>query len=374
MLHAETYFGLSHQKRIEYVFANIPALGKDFDPDSVLEELARELRGDPELTAEPVEAFITTLSAAKAAAEQSDEFFGWTPQAVIDFALGFAADTAKATKTKAVILEKTAQGLAYLRTQEEGQTDLVALEAELDASRKALETLRTTKATALAAFEQARAHNRRRDALSAEIALSASAVAQRKAAVIRVDTLKAAFDKMPIVAQAELDALRLEEREAGTAITRTRGELDQVLAAIRTNEQEQRDLGAKTKCAYCGATGDGWKVLKAAEIDSALAGLRTKEAQLREHLGKLVPHGQKLLARLKKASDDAGLRLGKERDLRSEQATVPRNDLAVLIQQRRDGEADIEDLAALDLALRFQRRDFLAVFQPLDQCVHFRPL
>lgn len=343
MLDADTYFGLSDRERVNYVFANIPGLGRDFDPESVLENLARELGGTEGLDQDRAADFVARLEGERRDHERrGDGFNGWTPQVLIDFALEFAKLEATGTKTTAATMEQTARGLAYLRTLEVVEVDFAALEASMNSIGKELEGLRNEKARALAAFEQARAHKRRRDSLASELVGSASLVAQRKTVADRVAALQAAFEKIPAVATSAIEALRLEEREAALAVSRHRVDLDQINAALERNAKDLAELGAKTKCPYCGATGDAWKVIKAAEIESAIAGLRTKRAQVEEQIAKVAEHGKALLARLRKANDDSGLKLGKERDLRSEQAT-----LAALEKKLAAVDAKTAELAAV---------------------------
>lgn len=337
MLNAETYFGLSDRDRVAYVFANIPGLGTDFNSETVVESLHRDLVGVEGLDGKLVDEFVSRIGTP-----HPEDGSAWTPQTFIEFLLEFARSETSATKSKAVVMEKTAQGLAFLRTQEVVEVDVSALVAELAETKRKAEELWRERARVASELDRARVTKRRREVLTSELAGSAGAVAQRAQVAERVAKLQSAFDALPSISLSELDALRLEDRETALAVGRIRSELESVRTSIDRNELERRELGTKTRCAYCGATGEGWKTTKSTEITSALAGLKTKRGQIEEQLAKVAEHSRAVALRCKQMTDAHGLRAGKERDLRSEQST-----LAALDRRLAAVDAKTAELAAL---------------------------
>lgn len=339
MLNAETYFALSERGRVDYVFANIPNLGADAQPSAILATVDEALALDKELDRDAAkrfgENFRTTLVVVEPATVES-------PQAFIEFAIEFSASAAKSSRVAAVTFEKTAQGLAHLRAAEVVDADLQSLDATRDRLARELEPLQTERARVIAAAEAARTNRSRREKLFGEIKARAAFEVQRDARAREIKEWTVARDEIPSNIAELWDQLRAEERDAVNAKNDHERQLREAVAAIESNERELAEVNAKTKCPYCGAVGEGWKTLKSGEIESALAGLRAKRAQLEEHLVLLRSHALTIATRANNARSMQQLRDGKEREIRTAQTALDfvEKQIAVL-----DGKA--EELARI---------------------------
>lgn len=256
MLDASTYFELSDRDRVAYVFANFPLTDAPEFPESVNAVLA---------------AWHDKMPA------------DLSPQQTVDHALNRCIEITKTAKANADQMQKTAQGLAYLRTQDEPAKGLDALDRERETITAEIETQQATKARHIAQYEAALASRRRRQTLQGEIRGKDALMALLTPLRNKIEGLRMQESTMAITTQEEVDAIALRAREAQFALRDLDRQVQEVTASITKNDTEKSGIEAKSSCPYCGATGDGWKTLKTAEIDSALAGLRVKFTQLTDH-------------------------------------------------------------------------------------------
>lgn len=331
MLNAEIYFALSERERVNYVFANIPGLGAEYDPETVVINLDHDLNGVDELKTKAIEEHMSAFAALKRIEEAEPSHKGWTPQSFVDFAIEYATRAAGTTKTKAAVMTATAQGLAYLRTQDAPTVDLNALEADVKRLRDEINALQIDKARAVATFEQSRAHRRRREDLTRELANKPRVVAAVDSCKQRIAGLEAELAKLPDVDANALEALRTEEREMALLVAKFEHDLNDVQFSILRNQRERQEIASKDRCPYCGATGDLWKTIKDGEIQSAIAGLRTKEAQLAEHHGRIKTAAASLGTRLTAAKQSAALRRDREGSLRAQKTNLQSADAQIAV-------------------------------------------
>lgn len=311
MLNAETYFALSERERVNYVFANIP-LQDDNTVEAIELSFVRELRGTEGLKSEAIDRFLWEFQTAKEHVAPSRD----TVQEFLESSVEWVDGWKKAAKTEAAVMEKTAQGLAYLRTQDNAREDeLPKLEKAIEEKKRGIAELMEDKARKWQAVEHARTVKRRRAQLQMELDGRVRLIAQRDTYSARVDSIRQAMDKLPAVDVETLRQLQTTDREAALAVRDLERDMRDVTDGITRNEKDLAELDAKTRCAYCGATGDGWKELKRGEIMSALAGLKTKHTQAIEHVRKVREHAQANARRLLDANNAIGLRSGKEREL-----------------------------------------------------------
>ena len=270
MLNAETYFALSDRERINYVFAN------------------------------------TGISSEKILSD-----------------IEAATERAKEAKAAASNMDKTAKGLATLRAEDAPQIDIGALDAQRVELVAAIEQVEAAKAADMAAFDQARKNRQRREQLTKELTGKAALEVRIEKLRESLEAAKAALASCPFFTQADQDEIAAREREASIAVRSYARDLTQVTESIDANTRELNGVDAKESCPYCGAKGEGWKALKTGEINSALAGLRTKREQLTAHCALLEKAHGELVAALKHAKDAREL----HRD-RSDAVQTVKNDLS----------------------------------------------
>lgn len=376
MLNAETYFGLSDRERINYVFAHIPNLDVKYDRRGIEQAILGDLFGTEGLNGKAVEEFAARWTTA-----EDPLGYNATPQEVLEWAVAWAAEDAKQMKVQAGTMEKTAQGLAYLRLQDTAKEDeLPGLERQMAKLKEEIETLRDTNARRSAEMETAIKAKRRREELTRDPAITgrASLLSQQKMLTERIANLETTITGIGALTPDDHAALAKEEREAAMAVQRAAAELLQLeerasvlrsdlagreriiaqrlelqtkiddltrrsaavvvldppallelnvqdgglIAAKARNESDLRqvdesleknrkdleNVDGQTRCAYCGASGDGWKTLKKAEIDSALAGLVAKRTQLRDHAKKLEDSARSVAEQLRTANENKAQR------------------------------------------------------------------
>ncbi len=375
MLNAETYFGLSDRERVNYVFAHIPNLEAGSDRASIEQGIFGELFNREDLKEDAITEFKGEFRAA--ARELEDD----SPQSFLDWALGWASEQEKSRKTQTVVMTKTAQGLAYLRTQDTVREDeLPDVERKIREGNETVAALRDEKGRLSSDVDLMQKNRRRRQVLAAELEARPRLAAQRLELAKKLEALEQAplpaqnggevahFEERvgmlehaaarlegDVMATADLDALRMTDRDLTAKIASTAQELRGVDESLERNRTELRELAGKDRCAYCGATGVAWKTLKTEEINSALAGLTTKRGQLSEHLERLTEHGRQVTKDLAAAKTAEGLFRGKSDELRVAREALASVERTLQSQQtaarrRRDDElkAARDAVAAVD--------------------------
>lgn len=320
MLNAETYFALSDRERVNYVFANC--------------------RMDEKLTIRGImDSVIKESGISWQHASTRDE----TVQEFVEGSIVTMAERAKTAKDYASRMEKTVQGLATLRAQDAAPTENVN---DLTARRDTLKTKLNALIAEKAVFEAGRnaeiINKRRRDELAANIAPKDQIIARRKALAIRSDEKENELTQVDVIAPEEVEELRSKERETSLAIAGIVRDLKQVRDSLVRNESDLAGVDGKDKCPFCGASGDGWKVLKTAEINSALAGLRVKETQLAEHAENVRVAALELQDRLA-----AGVRMVAARSSINAEIVKLEREMETLENQLVVIKAKEEELAAL---------------------------
>jgi hypothetical protein len=321
MISARSYFALGPTDRLNYILANVPGAGDDTTIEAMTEVAVHELYQTEGLKSEAIAEFVRRFNDARLDAEKAPSFVAltgsekWTPQSFVEFAIAFSKEEASGAKTRAAIFEKTAQGLSYLRTQDKQPADLPALIAKRERLRGDVAAALDERAKAKATAEQARANAARREKVVAQIAAGASLRDQLSAKRAAVDRLTAEVEKAGAIDPRAIEALITENAEVAAGLSNIGRQIADVNASIERNNSELAGLASKKRCAYCGAAGEGWKTLKTAEIESALAGLKVKLAQLVEQQAKVKEHSAAVATRLADLRTRRGLRDGKEREL-----------------------------------------------------------
>jgi hypothetical protein len=324
MLNAETYFAKSERARVDYVARNVK-LGSEWSADEIVGKVVACL-GDACDESTKVAALLTHAAAQTADGEGS-------PQEFVEAAIAAVDDAGKAAKAHAAKMEKTAQGLAYLRANDEPAVDLGALDRKREDLLREVASLVGTRERHSAAYESAVANRRRRAELTASISGKARLVAAKDAAAGKIEAANYDLSRLTARTDEEIDKLRAEENDARASLRDHEKDLKLCRESLAFNEAALMAVDIDEKCPYCGASGDGWKTLKRAEIASALAGLKTKEAQLVEHVDTL------------RAQVEARFTAALEARNEQSQLQTTRSTLATL---QRDGDAVEKSLAVIE--------------------------
>ena len=261
MLNAETYFGLSDRERVNYVFANVK-LPETYNTSTILGQIKlKDQHADN----------VIDLANDK------------TPQDFVEAALAYLTTEAKAAKEYATRMEKGAQAVTTLKTQDETTAlpSKEAIDADIEELSRTLERQQQEKADHMASYNAIVAARKRRHEIHAKLELLPQHRARLDAILQRIDTNRAALAALPEVNQKQIDQLKDREHELRTRAARMIEDIRHKLNICTQIKNDLADLVTKTVCPYCGATGDGWKTLKAQELNNDFA-VMEKECQTAE--------------------------------------------------------------------------------------------
>lgn len=264
MLNADEYFALTDRKRMEYVFAHCPGASQ-LKPEDILSRA--ELKVSQEIP-DYVEAEYDKTT--KSIYDEAVAGGFMAPADFIECALNRYTHVYKDAKANAVRAEKMIQQMTDMRLRDTPTTPVAVLEQKRKALVVEIAALNEKKGANLGRFTQMKSDASRREVIRRETSFgdkNRQALVDLKAKLELVCAqLKAEDEVTPTMANAAESAVNqvnLKVRDA----TRLRSE-----AATRKNAAvvQLGDLDGKMECPYCGATGDGWKALKAAELATAI--------------------------------------------------------------------------------------------------------
>jgi hypothetical protein len=342
MLDADVYLGLGPTARIDYVFANVPGLSAELNPDAIDAMFQRALFTTEDLNSNSCNALVDRFRAFRVEQEAAPNFQAWNPQTYVDALVEFVTSDAKITKAHVGVFEKTVQGLAHLRTHDQPETDLAALDVEHRMLSLKLTALRDARALLAAQQEQARVSKRRRDDLTRELVSRSSLLATKGTQQNRLQQFEADLAAMPeVMTEKALLDLENEWRTADYAARDTQKDLLGVEDGLTRNANALREIEGMTKCPACGATGEGWKTLKRAEITSAIDGLKTKKTQLSAHLVEVKRAAAALQTRVTNEKNARGLRLGKEREVTSAKQAIASTEKSLAVLEEKQRQLDL---------------------------------
>lgn len=284
MLNSEEYFSLSERDRVKYVAENIPAEREGQTIPGILERFRTELLGVEDVVPKTVDAIMLDLKQAETEAAAAPDFEEFTPSTYLDHAIEAVSEIAKRAKDQGGRMEKTVQGLSQLRLRGEAPADVEALRAQREKVVKEIEEFQAEKAKHAAANEEQIKNSRRRIDLQLEVSGLPVLKGKLDSFEAKVAAIKAEIDALPTVDVEQLaEHVRLE-RESNNDLVATDTDLGTVRRSISGNEIELAGIEGKTECPYCGASGDGWKTIRINEINSTIAGLKSKQMGLEGHV------------------------------------------------------------------------------------------
>jgi hypothetical protein len=278
MLNAESWFGKTERERVEWVYANA-AVSTEIPREQIVTDLLEKvLKDDPSYDPTVRDELFKSFLAIVAADEE--EHGPFTTADFVNSALEAFERTAKQERDHAVRMDKTVSGLAGLRAADAPVADAREIEARIRKLDDELAKLRDDRGRASAAADAQRANARRVRALKDALAGKETLGARKGDAILRIGNLKDQLAALPAIAQGDIDELRkelLDESLTERSLARDLTELSREWTRV---EGEKLEISGKTSCPYCGAAGEGWKALKLAEIEAAIAGLSAKREDL----------------------------------------------------------------------------------------------
>ena len=320
MLNAEEYFQLSDRERIDYVFRNCPQEGEALTTEAIRSRLVTDLQPD-----DNGKAVIERVLAAV-----DDQAAG----SLLENLVTAGAIVTREAREYAVRMEKTAQGLAGLKAADTAApaptADPEALARELAEVTSKITVLRQradsarknsrlhaelVEATATIEHDQAQLAalqascpppllatqlDQERYDLTARIATLEAVRAGRAAQQARVDeltkqtanlpmlreTLKALDEQLaiPVPAAPEPGSAKIAVDIAGIEgqLSAARGKIDETKIAWETARRDLASVDTLQACPFCGATGEEWKTLKRAELNSEIDKIVARGKELRK--------------------------------------------------------------------------------------------
>lgn len=269
MLNADDYFKKSDRERINYVFANIPMAAEQYSPIMIRESL-RTLLSNPQgeeetvdhYKQEDVDKFLNELD------ERIEAGGGeLIPQEFIESAIVQTAAIATRARDFVDQMQRTIQGLCYLRTQDQaGGASIASIEDQLALLTREITALTEKKGIFIGSYASIVNARERRKYLKKEIDCGAKISEEMEN--LRTELIHAENHKRIIEAPGlETLSKMNQDVELFRAAVVKSGENKKAAADRKfTRELELTELDGKTECPYCGATGEGWKKIRASEL------------------------------------------------------------------------------------------------------------
>ena len=337
MLNAEVYFSLGATDRVRYVFQNLP-MGGARTVEKIIAEVKEELEKEACAT-EAIGEVVETMQA------ESDEEKEITPQDFVGYAIENVGGLAKLAKDHAAQMEKTIQGLTYLRTQDAPAVSAEVFEVEAGKLTKEVAALIESKGSIKAKADSEGATKKRRDDLTLAVKSKGGFQTRRDNLRNTLDVKEHELTNIPVASEGLVEELRAHEREAATALRDHERDLREVDSGIERCKKEFSEVSDRDCCPYCKAKGNDWKVVKVDEIASAIEGLEAKRKVLVDHIAQVRASAQDFLRRFNEARDAMNAR----RALNTEVEQL-RKDIDDVEKQLALNDAKEEELANLPAA------------------------
>ena len=277
MLNAETYFALSDRDRVSYVAANVK-LGEGFWPDGIIENTIKPLADSDK--------GFELLAKLREIANAEDS----TPQLFVERALVHLTSEAKSAKEYATRMEKGAQAVTTLKTQDAATKVLPTL-AAIKASREAidaeLEELQKSQGSLLAEYSAIANARRRRAEIATQIRGYAYSPERHAGISERLTARLNQLQENPEIEQKDVDLLTEQMRAYDNQITTVKTQFIVNTKAITKAQKELAEIESKTICPYCGANGDGWKTRRQTELNIDINKTQQHQTELQTELNVL---------------------------------------------------------------------------------------
>jgi hypothetical protein len=278
MLNADEYFAKSDRERVDYVTAMIPMDADEWSPIVVQEKIRQSLASpDPEAGYTPadVESYLAKLD------DVCTEAGFENPQQFVALAIESTKTFAKESADLSDKMQRTIQGLAYLRAQDEtGGASISSIEQQIGLLERELAELSQKKGVFIGSYDAIVKARERRKYLKKEIEAGAK---DRLFMADQNASKNAGEDALSKLAVPGLDALGVMAIENANLLSGAKSiriQIDSHKKTVKEQEKALQDLDAAPICPYCGATGDNWKMQRAAELVISIEGFSDKVAEL----------------------------------------------------------------------------------------------
>ncbi len=259
MMNADEYFALGATDRERYVFANIP--------------------GATTITAEDIAARVEKVAKGYEFAPRWEEAVGLCTDDVsgsvvrpLRDILGVSIDTVRDDyrrfEQQVDRMQKTVAGLIHLRSDDELAPSIDSIKDRRAGVQRQLDNLNEAKGTRIAAFTRMTGDRQRRDAIAREINHSEKDLRQLAECKDLMGLLKAKLESLPDVTEA-LAAAVVRLANARAYLGQTAANMKRAADLVSNIYGERQKVDAATVCPFCGASGEGWKALRIAELETA---------------------------------------------------------------------------------------------------------
>lgn len=260
MLDASKYFALPEAKRVAYIAAHCPARGAIAIADVAVRLSAQIGEHDKDR----VGLFLEALR------QKTSGIAYPNTQAYVDDAIDIVTDLRDSAKANATRAEKTIQQLTDMRVKDQPATPLSVLEDGKARIARELATLNERRGRLVSAMDQVAKDNERRRVIDRDLGAMDKQLGDVETQRTKLNLATEQLGQTQEVTRAEIDGARDAKTAAANAVSEARR-----LAADATEkeflaERQLADLDHQDTCPYCGASGDGWKAIKAAELAQAI--------------------------------------------------------------------------------------------------------
>ena len=277
MLDAAVYFGLGDTDRIRYVYDNCPA-PEGFSLENVTARVEKAAPG-----------WLAKVPPARA--KEIEEL---SVSDAVEHLGGLVNEDFKKQKDYADRMEEMIRGLSGLRAGEEApETVITSLQDRRGAIARELAELNEKKGVHVGQFTAMRSAEERRKLIDREIERTSKDRLQSLTLTEKLDLAeKELKESTSPTTEALRDAqkLTITLREEQLRLIREQAALAPQILKI---EKDLGELMEKTECPYCGACGETWKNVIAAELTQKVAALKHQEE---EFAPKRVKNDKKLAA------------------------------------------------------------------------------
>lgn len=257
MLNADTYFSLSDRERVAYVFANIP-MGAEWTIANVIDKVNATL----------TERFSDSPSVGKViqSLEDAQKDANGKPQTYVDLALATMTTQLKEAKAYAAKMEGTIQGLSALRIADRVQVSLNSLTDREQRLNAEADTIRQQMSDLKAAADQQRANSATRISLHRQIASANTLIANLPA----LQAKHATIPQLPEITEEDVLEAHKAHGRIQQELTGLLQQTSQIENQVKAANLALDTIASQTTCPCCGASGDGWKTLRATELSSQI--------------------------------------------------------------------------------------------------------
>lgn len=258
MLNAEEYFGLPDRDRVDYVFAHV---------------------GLPDAKVADMEARIVSAAPGWQASKMTS--LDMDPRKWIDAEIDRATDNWKRCKDWAKRMEETVRGISGLAAAEEPaprppRAELLDQRAQVE---RATTELNQRKGAKIGTYTAQRSALVRRNAINAELQRGTKDLEQKATLQQKVELIEAELRTVVAPSLEEMDALQNKTNGKRADLAAQDAEIAQCGRIVTEALTELHTIDDLNECPYCGATGDGWKKVRAAEMAKKEETFNAKRAQ-----------------------------------------------------------------------------------------------